>query len=63
MKAVTNIFNQFVSYCKSTLEETGIEPQIIITDHADYLTLDNDIPFDSLVKGRRWRTRGFIDDK
>jgi len=63
MKAVTNIFNQFVSYCESTLKETGIEPQIIITDHADHLTLENDIAFESLVNGRRWRTRGFIDDK
>jgi len=61
MKAVTNIFNQFISYCKSTLKETGIEPQIIITDHADYLILDNNIKFDSLVNGRRWRKRGFID--
>ena len=63
MKAVTNIFNQFVSYCKSTFEETEIEPQIIITDHADHLTLEDDISFESLVNGRRWRTRGFIDAK
>ena len=63
MKAVANIFNQFISYCKSTLQETEIEPQIIITDHADYLTLDDDIAFEDLVNGRRWRTRGFIDDK
>jgi hypothetical protein len=62
MKAVTNIFNQFISYCKNTLEETGIEPQIIITDHADNLTLDG-VDFEDLVNGRRWRKKGFIDDK
>lgn len=62
IKAVTNIFNQFVSYCKNTLEETGIEPQIIITDHADNLELDG-IEFEDLVNGRRWRKdRGFIND-
>ena len=56
-----NIFNQLVSYCKNTLKETGIEPQIIITDHADHLKLDK-IAFEDLVGGRRWRKKGFIDD-
>ncbi|RXI45760.1 hypothetical protein CRU99_03430 [Malaciobacter mytili] len=60
MEAVTNIFNQFVSYCKTILDETGIEPQIIITDHADHLDLDGE-DFENLVKGRRWRKRGFIN--
>lgn len=63
LKAVTNLFNQLVSFCKTTLKETGIEPQIIITDHADKLELDNGVSFESLVNGRRWRTRGFINDK
>jgi hypothetical protein len=62
MKAVTNIFNQFISYCKNTLKEIDIEPQIIITDHADNLTLDG-VDFEDLVNGRRWRKKGFIDDK
>jgi len=62
LNAVTNLFNQMIKFCKDTLSETGIEPQIIITDHADYLTLDNDIKFDSLVDGRRWRTKGFISE-
>lgn len=62
IKAVTNIFNQFVSYCKKTLADTGIEPQIIITDHADYLNLDGG-NFEKLVNGRRWRNRGFIDEQ
>ncbi|WP_164969308.1 DUF3732 domain-containing protein [Halarcobacter anaerophilus] len=60
MEAVTNIFNQFVSYCKNTQKETGIEPQIIIIDHADHLDLENE-DFENLVNGRRWRNRGFIN--
>lgn len=60
LKAVTNLFNQLVSFCKTTLKETGIEPQIIITDHADRLELD-DVDFEDLVNGRRWRARGFIN--
>ncbi|WP_066350255.1 DUF3732 domain-containing protein [Aliarcobacter skirrowii] len=63
IKAVTNIFNQLVFYCKKTFEETGIEPQIIVTDHADHLELDG-IEFEDLVNGRRWRRdRGFIDEQ
>lgn len=58
--AVTNMFNQLVRYCTDTLAETGIEPQIIVTDHADHLKLQ-DIKFEKLVNGRRWRTRGFIE--
>lgn len=60
LKAVTNLFNQLVSFCKTTKQETGIEPQIIITDHADKLQLD-EIDFEDLVDGRRWRSRGFIN--
>ncbi|MGZ4968596.1 MAG: DUF3732 domain-containing protein [Methylobacter sp.] len=60
LKAVTNLFNQLVAFCKVTLEQTGIEPQIIVTDHADNLTLEA-VDFETLVNGRRWRTKGFID--
>ena len=60
MKSVTNIFNQLFSFCNITLKETGLEPQIIVTDHADNLKLDK-IEFEKLVNGRRWRTRGFIE--
>jgi hypothetical protein len=59
LNAVTNLFNQMVIFCRDTLKETGIEPQIIITDHADNLELDG-VEFESLVNGRRWRQRGFI---
>ncbi|MGZ5053260.1 MAG: hypothetical protein ACXWAS_19595 [Methylobacter sp.] len=37
-----------------------MEPQIIVTDHADNLTLEA-VDFETLVNGRRWRTKGFID--
>ena len=60
LNAVTNLFNQLVTFCKTTFEETGIEPQIIVTAHADHLKLYNNIDFESLVNGRRWRQRGFI---
>lgn len=57
--AVVNLFNQMVKFCSDTLKETGIVPQIIITDHADNLKLDT-VKFESLVNNRRWRRRGFI---
>lgn len=59
LSAVVNLFNQVVKFCSDTLKETGIEPQIIITDHADNLNLDT-VEFESLVNNRRWRKRGFI---
>lgn len=61
IKAVTNLYSQLVKFCEETLEETGIEPQIIVTDHADNLKLDGEVTFESLVQGRRWRTHGFIN--
>jgi hypothetical protein len=61
LKAVTNLYSQLVKFCEETLNETGIEPQIIVTDHADNLVLEGEILFESLVQGRRWRTRGFIN--
>lgn len=54
LKAVTNLFDQLVAFCYSTEVETGIKPQIIITDHADNLDLEN-ANFEELVNGRRWR--------
>lgn len=60
IKAVTVLYNQLVNYCNDTEKETGIRPQIIVTDHADNLKLENNINFEDLVAGRRWRKRGFI---
>ncbi len=63
LRAVTDFYNNLVNYCSNTLKETGIQPQIIITDHADNLKLENidNIEFETLVNGRRWRKRGFIE--
>lgn len=58
--AVTNMYNQLIKHCKTTMEETGIMPQIIVTDHADNLELEGDVKFSEIVSGRRWRKRGFI---
>jgi len=60
--AVKTLFNQLINHCKKTSEETGTTPQIIVTDHADNLKLD-DVDFETLVNGRRWRKRGFINVK
>jgi hypothetical protein len=61
IKAVTNLFDQLVKFCDDTLEETGIKPQIIITDHADKLKLEN-ADFDKELVKARWRVEndGFI---
>jgi thiol-disulfide isomerase/thioredoxin len=61
IKAVTNLYSQLVKFCEETFKETTIEPQIIVTDHADNLKLDGEVSFDSLVQDRRWRTHAFID--
>jgi hypothetical protein len=60
IKAVTNLYSQLVRFCKETLDATGIEPQIIVTDHADHLKLLDGGEFESFVRAR-WRTRGFIE--
>ena len=57
---MANIFDQLIVHCKNTKLDTGINPQIIIMDHADHLNLkDESIAFESLVVAR-WRDRGFI---
>jgi thiol-disulfide isomerase/thioredoxin len=61
IKAVTNLYSQLIKFCEETFKETGIEPQIIVTDHADNLKLEGGVSFDSLVRDRRWRTHGFIN--
>lgn len=61
INAVTNLFEQLVKYCQETKNETGIMPQIIVTDHADHLKLSGNISFESLIR-KRWRqeNEGFI---
>ena len=62
IEAVTNLYDQLLSYTKQCETEFDICPQIIVTDHADNLNLKN-ADFESLVAGRRWRTRGFIEQE
>lgn len=59
--AVENLFTQISNYCVQLQDSNGFSPQIIVTDHADNLTLSNGISFDSLVNGNRWRIRGLIN--
>lgn len=61
IKAVENLFSQLSIYCNSIEKSNGFSPQIIVTDHADDLKLSNEVSFDSLVNGNRWRKRGLID--
>ena len=56
IRAVTNLFDQLLKYCDETKQDTGITPQIIVTDHADNLVL-TDRDFEGLVK-KRWRKEG-----
>ncbi|MCG6350825.1 DUF3732 domain-containing protein [Vibrio fluvialis] len=61
IKAVENLFSRLSDYCNELEKVYGFSPQIIVTDHADSLTLPNGELFESLVNGNRWRTRGLIE--
>ncbi|MFY0664459.1 MAG: DUF3732 domain-containing protein [Natronospirillum sp.] len=61
MKAVENLFSRLSVYCNELELSNGFSPQVIVTDHADNLTLANGVEFESLVNGNRWRTRGLIE--
>jgi hypothetical protein len=61
MKSVENLFSQLSIYCNELEIKYTYSPQIIVTDHADNLTLSNGVSFESLVNGNRWRDRGFIN--
>lgn len=60
IKAVENLFSRLSIYCNELELNDGFSPQIIVTDHADNLTLSNGVLFESLVNGNRWRMRGLI---
>ncbi|MFD0913896.1 DUF3732 domain-containing protein [Methylophilus luteus] len=60
IQAVQNLFSRLSEYCIELQKELGFSPKIIVTDHADDLVLSNEVKFDTLVNGNRWRTRGFI---
>lgn len=62
IRCVENFFDQIIDFNNKTKQQnSGIEPQIIITDHADNLKLKNGT-FDDIVVAR-WRnqTSGLID--
>jgi len=61
IKAVENLFSRLSIYCNEFKLTNGFSPQIIVTDHADSLSLSNGVEFESLVNGNRWRTCGLID--
>ena len=61
IKAVENLFSRLSIYCSELELNEGFSPQIIVTDHADNLTLTNGVLFESLVHGNRWRMRGLIN--
>ena len=61
MKSVENLFSQLSIYCNELETKYTYSPQIIVTDHADNLTLSNGVSFEALVNGNRWRDRGFIN--
>ncbi|MNF95625.1 hypothetical protein D3C84_783880 [compost metagenome] len=61
MSAVTNMFTQLAKFCDETGKKTGVTPQIIVSDHADRLTLGDGYKFPDYVRAT-WRTRGFIAD-
>ncbi|WP_319779921.1 DUF3732 domain-containing protein [Maridesulfovibrio sp.] len=68
LEAVRKLYEVLDEFCITTFCETDIMPQIIVTDHADNLTLYNSSAFsgrfEDLVGGRRWRSekQGFIKE-
>lgn len=60
LKAVTNLFNKLEEHCMKMSQNFYVEPQIIVTDHADNIEMKSN-NFEKYVNGRRWRKRGFID--
>ncbi|WNZ54462.1 DUF3732 domain-containing protein [Microbulbifer sp. MKSA007] len=60
IKAVESLFSQLSIYCNELEVTNGFSPQIIVTDHADNLSLSNGVQFADLVNGNRWRERGLI---
>lgn len=61
LKAVTNLFVQIINTVNSINEEYGFMPQIIISDHADYLDLGEYNFNDYVVCRWRGKNQGFID--
>uniref|UniRef100_UPI0013737F5D DUF3732 domain-containing protein n=1 Tax=Vibrio sp. V23_P3S9T160 TaxID=1938675 RepID=UPI0013737F5D len=60
INSVETFFNEIISFCENMSNEFGIEPQIVIIDHADNLELSGERKFEDYVQAR-WRSRGFIE--
>ena len=61
LKAVTNLFEQIINVINSIKRDYGFMPQIIISDHADYLDLGKYNFNDYVVCRWRGKDQGFID--
>lgn len=61
LQAVTNLFTQIVNTLYSMQQDYGFMPQIIISDHADHLDLEQFNFEDFVVCRWRGRNEGFID--
>jgi hypothetical protein len=61
LQSVTKLFDEIIKFVADTNNNYGIESQIIISDHADNLSL-SESSFDNFVR-RRWRkeNEGLID--
>lgn len=61
LRAVTNLFTQIVNTLYSMQKDYGFMPQIIISDHADHLDLEQFNFEDFVVCRWRGKNEGFID--
>ena len=61
LQAVTNLFSQIVNTLYSMQQDYGFMPQIIISDHADHLDLEQFNFEDFVVCRWRGKNEGFID--
>jgi len=61
LKAVTNLFIQIINVINSIKEDYGFMPQIIISDHADHLNLEEYDFNDYVVSRWRGKDHGFVD--
>lgn len=61
LRAVTNLFIQIANVLYSMEKDYGFMPQVIISDHADYLDLKEYNFTDYVVCRWRGKDNGFID--
>lgn len=64
LQSVTNLFQQIIYFIEGVYKDYGFKPQIIISDHADNLTLDDGYSFENYIR-HRWRKKkeGFIKEE